>query len=42
MRDLMICSPHNISRVTKSRIMRWAGNVACMSKRRGVDRVFVV
>jgi hypothetical protein len=27
--------------VIKSRIMRWAGNVACMGERRGVHRVLV-
>jgi hypothetical protein len=25
----------------KSKRMRWAGNIACMGKRRGVYRVFV-
>jgi hypothetical protein len=33
-------SPDNI-RVIKSRRMRWAGHVARMEKRRGVDRVLV-
>ena len=28
--------PLNIVRVIKSRRMRWAGHVACMSERRGV------
>jgi len=27
--------------VIKSRIMRWAGHVACMGERRGVKRVLV-
>ena len=31
----------NIVRVIKSRIMRWAGHVARMGDRRGVDRVLV-
>jgi len=30
-----------IFRVIKSRIMRWAGHVACMRERRGVYRVLV-
>jgi len=36
----LYCSP-NIVRVIKSRIVRWAGHVARMGKRRGVYRVFV-
>jgi hypothetical protein len=36
----LYCSP-NIGRVTKSRRMRWAGNVARMGERRGVYRVLV-
>jgi len=36
----LYCSS-NIVRVIKSRIMRWAGHVARMGKRRGVDRVLV-
>jgi hypothetical protein len=36
----LYCSP-NIVRVIKSRIMRWAGNVACKGERRGVYRVLV-
>jgi hypothetical protein len=35
--SLMIC----IVRVIKSRKMRWAGHVASMGERRGVDRVLV-
>jgi hypothetical protein len=31
----------NIVRVTKSRRMRWAGNVACMGERNGLYRVLV-
>jgi hypothetical protein len=31
----------NTVRVTKSRIMRWAGHVARMGERRGVYRVLV-
>jgi len=40
MKSLMICncSP-NIVRVIKSRRMRWAGHVARMGERRGVNRV---
>jgi hypothetical protein len=34
------CSP-NIVLVIKSRIMRWAGHVACMGERRGLYRVFM-
>jgi len=34
-------SPPNIIRVMKTRIMRWAGYVARMGKRRGVYRVLV-
>jgi predicted transcriptional regulator of viral defense system len=34
------CSP-NIIRLIKSRIMRWAGDVARMGERRGVYRVLV-
>jgi len=36
----LYCSP-NIVRVTKSRRMRWAGNVARMRERRGVYRVLL-
>jgi len=36
----LYCSP-NIVRVIKSRIMRWAGQVARMGERRGVCRVLV-
>jgi len=36
----LYCSP-NIVRVIKSRIMRWAGNVARMGEGRGVYRVLV-
>ena len=36
----LYCSP-NIVRVTKSRRMRWAGNVAGIGERRGVYRVLV-
>jgi hypothetical protein len=35
-------SSPNIVRVTKSRRMRWAGNVALMGDGRGVYRVWVV
>ena len=40
----MICvySSPNIIWVIKSRIMRWAGHVACMGERRGVCWVLVV
>jgi hypothetical protein len=31
----------NIVRVVKSRLMRWAGHVACMGEDRGVQRVLV-
>jgi len=31
----------NIFRVIKSRVLRWAGQVACMGERRGVYRVLV-
>jgi len=34
-------SLHNILRVIKSRIMRWAGHVARMGKRRGMYKVLV-
>ena len=34
-------SSPNIVRVIKSRIIRWAGHVACMGERRGVYRVLV-
>ena len=34
-------SSPNIVRVIKSRIMRWAGHVACMGEERGVYRVLV-
>jgi hypothetical protein len=34
------CSP-NIVRVIKSRIMRWAGHVACAGERRGLYRVLL-
>jgi hypothetical protein len=34
-------SSPNIVRVIKSRIMRWAGHVACMGDKRGVYRVLV-
>jgi hypothetical protein len=34
-------SLHNIVRVTKSRILRWAGHVARMGEGRGVYRVLV-
>ena len=36
----LYCSP-NIVRVIKSRIMRWAGHVACVGESRGVCRVLV-
>ena len=36
----LYCSP-NIVRVIKSRRMRWAGHVASMGERKGVDRVLV-
>ena len=36
----LYCS-HNIVRVIKSRIMRWAGHVALMEKGRGVHKVLV-
>ena len=36
----LCCSP-NIMRVIKSRIMRWAGNVARMGERRGIHRGLV-
>jgi hypothetical protein len=34
-------SAPNIVRVVKSRIMKWAGHVACMGEERGVHRVLV-
>ena len=38
----MICTPHPIFfRMIKSRIMRWAGHVACMGERIEVYRVLV-
>ena len=37
----MICIPHPIFLVIKSRRMRWAGHVACVGVRRGVYRVLV-
>ena len=42
MRELndLYCSP-NIVRVIKSRKIRWAGHVAHIGKRRGVNRVLV-
>jgi hypothetical protein len=39
-RNDLYCSP-NIVRVFKSRRMRWAGHVARMEERRGINRVFV-
>jgi len=36
----LYCSP-NFVRVIKSKIMRWAGQVACMGDRKGVYRVSV-
>jgi len=36
-----VYSSPNSDWVTKSRIMRWAGHVACMGERRGVYRVLV-
>jgi hypothetical protein len=36
----MICSPHPLVQVIKSRRMRWAGNVVCMGEGKGY-RVFV-
>ena len=36
----LYCSP-NTFRVIKSKIMRWAGHVVCLGKRRGVYEVFV-
>jgi hypothetical protein len=41
MRSLMICNPHPIVRVIKSKRMGWAGNVAPLGKRRGVYIVLV-
>jgi len=38
--NVLYCSP-NIVRMIKSRRMKWAGNVAHMSVRRGVYRVLV-
>ena len=35
----VLYSSPNIVRVIKSRIMRWAGHVACMGEERGVYRV---
>jgi len=40
-RSFVICIPHPILRVIKSRRMRWVGNVARMGDRRGVYRVLV-
>jgi hypothetical protein len=37
-----LCSSPNIFRVIKSRRMRWAGHVARMGERRGVNKVFLV
>ena len=36
----LYCSP-NIVRVIKSRRMRWAGHVARMGERRGINRILV-
>ena len=36
----LYCSPH-IVRVIKSRILRWAGHVACMGERGGVYRLLM-
>jgi len=33
-------SPTNV-RVIKSRLMRWAGHIACMRERRGIYRILV-
>jgi len=41
MRRLMICTPHLIVWVIKSRRMRWVGHVACMRERRGIYRVLL-
>jgi len=41
MGSLLICTPHLILWVNKSRIMRWAGLVARMGKRRSVHRTLV-
>jgi hypothetical protein len=42
MRSLMLCTPDPIIvLVIKSRIMKWAGHVACMGGRRCVYRVLV-
>jgi len=41
MKNLMICTPHHIVQVIKSRIMRWVGHVACMGERRCMYRVLV-
>ena len=40
MRRCMIYSPPDTG-VLKSRIMRWAGRVACMGKMQNVSRIFV-
>ena len=37
----MICTPHPIYKMIKSRRMRWAGHVARMGEERGVYRVLV-
>jgi hypothetical protein len=34
-------SPPNIIRMTKSRMMRWRGHVACMGEKRNAYRILV-
>ena len=41
MKSFIICTPHPVFRVVKSRRMNWAGHVARMGDRRGVYRVLV-
>jgi len=40
-RSFMICTPHHITKVMKSRRMRWAGHVARTEDKTGTYRIFV-
>ena len=40
MRNFIVCTvPHNIVRVIKSRLLRWAGHVARMEEGRSVFKI---
>jgi hypothetical protein len=41
MRSFMVCPPHQILCLIKSRRIRWVGHVAHMGDRRGAYRVLV-